>query len=360
MKQLNFSKFHGKKLGELKGQDRLDYIKAVGEFMHDPLTLKFSAENTKRIQAWMATQQIQGWTDKSDFPSGESFYPLLPAINALPIYDEGYKEFFKILDFTNSGKGGFRQFMLENTIDFALVPPGDKANIFNVKGSKEMIDFDKYGAGLEWPKELLEDAEWVQIADILSSFRNAAYQCLAQVHYDVLTYIWDAANPAVKADIAWHAPDPAALANTDATYTANRDIETINDACETIALACRNKGYGITPQSTFVVFTPLQLRGRIRKALGLAMQPFAGSPLNLDYNIRQVTTMMMRVPTTLAAVTDHYVVAYPGARAQSGMRLNLEELTEENIQARSTTQVDWLRFGLGIGDTDQVERCNIA
>jgi hypothetical protein len=57
---------------------------------------------------------------------------------------------------------------------------------------------------------------------------------------------------------------------------------------------------------------------------------------------------------------DHYIVAFPGARAQSGLRLNLEELTEENILALSTTQVDWMRFGCGIGDTDQFERCNIA
>jgi hypothetical protein len=354
------SRFHGKKPTELKDQDKADYFKIVAAFMREPTTLEFSSDNTRRIQSWMAHQQVQGWTDKSDFPSGESFYPMLPAISALPFYDEGFKEFFKVLDFTGSGKGGFRQLLLENTIEFNLVPSGDKAVIYNVKGSKETIDFDKYGAGLEWDKILLEDAEWAQIADILSAFRNAGYQNYAQVHYDALTYIWDAANPAVKADIAWQNPDPAALPNTSETYTANRDIETINNAAGTIALACRDKGYGITPQSTFVVFTPLQLRGRVRRALGLGLQAFAGSPLHLDYNVRQVTTMMMRVPTTGVAVTDHYVVAFPGARAQSGMRLNLEELTEENIQARSTLQVDWMRFGCGIGDTDQVERCNIA
>lgn len=342
-----------------KGQDRTDYFKIIGAYMHEPLTPKFSVENTKRIQAWLVSQQVQGWTDKSDFPSGESFYPLMPAINALPGFDEGWKEFFKVLDFTGSGKAGFRQFMIENTIDFELVPSDGKANIFNVKGTKEMIDFDKYGAGMEWGKDLLEDAEWVQIADVLASFRNAAFRCLALVHYDLMDYIFDAANPAVKADIGWQNPEPAALANTDNVYMANRDAQTINLACQTIALACRDKGYGISPQSQFVVFTPLQLRGRIRRALGQTLQGYS-SPLQLDYNIRQVTTMMLRVPTTAVAVTDHYLVAYAGARAQSGMRLNLEELTEENIQARSTTQVDWLRFGAGIGDTDQIERCNIA
>lgn len=346
--QLNFSKFQGKKLHQLDGQDKIDYMKTVAAFMREPMTAKFSKENTVRIQAWRAVHDAKFWTDKSDFPSGESFYPLLPAISALPFYDEGWKEVFKVLDFTGSGKGGFRQLLLENTLAFDMVPSGGKANIYNIKGSKETIDFDKYGAGLEWDKILIEDAEWAQIADILAAFRNAAYGNYAQVHYDLIEAIWPG-----KADIAWHAPVPAALANTDATYTANRDIQTINEACQTIALACQDKGYGITPQSTFVVLTPLQLRGRVRQALGLALQGFGGSPLHLDYNVRQVTTMML-------TATDQYIVAFPGARAQSGLRMNLEELTEENILARSTTQVDWVRFGAGIGDTDQFERCDIA
>jgi len=341
-------RFQGKRLHLLQGQDRADYTKIVAQFMREPMTAKFSIENKRNVQAWMVANQMQGWTDKSDFPSGESFYPLTPAISALPIFDEGFKEFFKMLDFTNSGKGGFRQLLLENTIAFELVVSGGKANIWNIKGSKETIDFDKYGAGLEWDKILLEDAEWTQIADILAAFRNAAFQNYAEVHYDLME---DAA--ASQADIAWHAPDPAALANTNETYTANRDICTINDACQTIALDCANKGYGITPQSTFLVFTPLQLRGRVRKALGLSLQHYQGSPIFLDYNIRQVTTMMLDT-------VDHYIVAFPGARAQSGMRLNLEELTEENIISRSTTQVDWMRYGAGIGDADQIRRCNIA
>lgn len=347
MMQLNFSKFNGKRLHELKGQDRIDYVRSVAAFMREPLTAKFSIENTRRIQAWRAVHDAKFWTDKSDFPSGESFYPTLPAISALPFYDEGWKEVFKVLDFTGSGKGGFRQLLLENTLQFDLVPSGGKATVYNIKGSKEMIDFDKYGAALEWDKTLLEDAEWAQIADILTAFRNAAFQNYAEVHYDLIEAV-----VAAKAAIAWQAADPAVPA-TDATYNALRDILTINLACQTIALACADKGYGINPQSTFVILTPLQLRGRVRQALGLALQGFGGSPLHLDYNVKQVTTMMLDA-------TDHYIVAFPGARAQSGLRMNLEELTDENILSRSTTQVDWMRFGAGIGDTDQFERCAVS
>lgn len=348
MMKLDFSKLNGKKPSDLNGEERSQFTRTIAKFMSEPLSPEFSRENVARIQAWRAVHDAQFWTDKSDFPSGEEFYPLLPAINQLPFYDEGWKEFFKVLDFTNSGKGGFRQFTLENTIHFDLVPPGDKAVIYNVKGSKEMIDFDKYGAALEWDKTQFEDAEWAQIADMLTSFRNAAYRDLAVAHYGLMEDV-----AAAKAIIAWQAPEPAALAATDATYTANRDVQTINLACQTIALACRDKGYALTPQSTFVVFTPLQLRGRIRKALGLALQGFGGSPLHLDFNIRQATTMLLKT-------TDEYIVVLPGEKAQSGMRMNLEELTEENILARSITQVDWLRYGAGIGDTDQVERCDIS
>lgn len=346
--QTLIKRFQGKKLTKLDGADRVDFVKITAQFMREPMTQKFSRENTARIQAWAATNKIQAWTDKSDFPSGESFYPLLAPISATPFFDEGFKELFKMLDFTGSGKGGFQQLSLENTVEFSLIPSGDKAKIYNITGSKENIMFDKYGAGLEWDKVLMEDAEWTQVADILTAFRSAAYQNYAEIHYDLL-----AAAAVTQADIAWHAPVPAALANTDAAYTANRDIQTINDACQTIAIDCQDKGYGVTPTTQFIVLTPLQLRGRIRQALGLALQGFGGSPLHSDFNIRQVTTMMLDT-------TDHYLVGLPGVKMQSGMRLNLEELTEENILARSTTQVDWMRFGAGIGDADQIRRCDIA
>ena len=349
MLQLNFSSFVGKKLSDLKGKDRINFVRALGAFMGEPRKPEFSLENAANIQAWRARQSGQFWTDKSDFPAADMLYPSVTPISALPFYDEGYKEFFKVLDFTGSGKGGFKQLFLSNTLALEMIPSGAKANIWNISGTSGHVDFDKYGMGLEWDKTLLEDAEWVQFADILAAFRNAAWNGVAQTHYDLMLAVFTAG----KADINWQNPDPAALANTTETYTANRDAQTINNACQTIALALQDKGYGLTPQSTFVVFTPLQLRGRVRKALSLALQPMAGSAPQIDFNIRQVTSLML-------GFTDHYYVAFPGARAQSGLRLNLEELTDENILARSDYMVDWLRFGAAIGDTDQIERCNIA
>lgn len=345
--QLNFSSFNGQRIKDLKGQDRINFVRALGKFLHEPTSQKFSHENNMNIQAWRA-RQSQFWTDKADFPAADMLYPSISPISATPFFDEGYKEFFKMLDFTGGGKGGFKQLYLSNTLALENIPAGAKANIWNISGTSDYVSFDKYGMGLEWDKTLLEDAEWVQFADILTAFRAAAWNGVAQTHYDLML----APFTAGKADIAWQNPEPATLANTVETYTANRDAQTLNLACQTIALALADKGYGLTPTSTFLVFTPLQIRGRVRKALALALQP-ASSALNIDFNIRQVTSMML-------GFTDHYYVCFPGARAQSGLRLNLEELTDENILARSDYMVDWLRFGAVIGDTDQIERCNIA
>ena len=63
--------FQGKKLHQLAGPDKVNFIHIVAQFMREPMTTKFSRENTARIQAWLSTRNIQGWTDKSDFPSGE-------------------------------------------------------------------------------------------------------------------------------------------------------------------------------------------------------------------------------------------------------------------------------------------------
>ena len=210
------------------------------------------------------------------------------------------------------------------------------------------MPFDKYGAGLEWDKIVIEDNEWLQMGNILAAFRAAVFSQYAQVHYNLLEAVF-----AGKGDIAWQVPDPAGLAVSDATYTANRDAQTINLACQTIALACKNKGYNINPRSGFIVLCPLQARARVRRALGLSMQPFNGAEVNLDYNVTQITTMML-------ATTTKYIVCYPKFMLQSGLRLNLEELTDSDILARSNLMVDWMRYGAAVGDIAQVERCAMS
>lgn len=343
IKYLNAHKLSPNKFASWPGDAKVQFTKGLAQFFREPLTDEFRKKNLENIA------KLQHWTDKSDFPASDLLYPLSGTVQASAYYDEGWKEIFDVMDFTGSGKGGFRMLGITSTIANTLVLPGNKAMVYNISGLGAHVDFDKYGAALEWDKVLLEDGEWLQMGHILNAFRNAAYSSMAQTHYNLI----QAPFTAGKVDINWQVPDPAALANTDATYTANRDIQTINLACQTIALATQNHGYGVNPRSTFIVLTPLQLRGRIRKALGLALQAFGTSPLGLDFNVVQITTLM-------SPVTDHYYVMLPKVTMQSGLRLDLEELSETDILARSTVMAEWVRYGAAIGDTDQIERCNIA
>jgi len=288
-------------------------------------------------------QKLQEWTDKSDFPAASILYPTVSKFLQTTQYDEGWRQCFKVLDFANTRKSGFRLLTLANTIVPNLVPAGDKAHVFNITGSTATVAFDKYGAALEWDKTLIEDDEWVQLEDIIFSFRAEMMNHMAQVHYDLLEAAGDA-----KVAITWQLPEPAALANTVETYTANRDSETINLGAQTMLLANRNKGYGVSASSNLILLSPLQLRKRARKALNLLLQAVTNSTTNIDYNITLVTTMML-------TTTNAWRLILPGGKLQTGIRMNLEELKDVDILARSEIQADWMRFGAAVGDSDQIE-----
>jgi hypothetical protein len=154
-----------------------------------------------------------------------------------------------------------------------------------------------------------------------------------------------------KADIGWAAPTPAALANTDPLYTAIRDANTMNMAAQTILLACQAKGYGVSPQNVnFVLLAPLQLRGRVKRALAVAPVVVGGTP-QIDYNFQTVITTML-------TATDHYWVVLPGRKNKGGTRLDLEILSDFDILTRAETTAGWMAFAGAIGDTDQFERCD--
>ena len=75
-------------------------------------------------------QKLQEWTDKSDFPAASELYPLVSKFLQTSQYDEGWRQCFKVLDFANTRKSGFKLLTLSNTIVPNLVPAGDKAHVF--------------------------------------------------------------------------------------------------------------------------------------------------------------------------------------------------------------------------------------
>jgi hypothetical protein len=157
---------------------------------------------------------------------------------------------------------------------------------------------------------------------------------------------------ALKAtDILWQ-PSPDTLAAGTRAYQAQRDAATLNLAAQTILLATQASGYGISAQNvSFVILAPLQLRGRIKRALGVNYDVQGPIPV-IDWNFSTVITSML-------TVTDHYWVILPKRKIVGGDRLNLETYSNFDMLSRTESAAGWMAFAGAVADIAQMERCDI-
>lgn len=330
---------------------RAQLVGALQYFM--ALPDKFIPEKFEENAQFMAQHkeirelhQAQLFTTTADFPT--SILPVIEKFHQAPLYDNGYEAIFDVRDFSGSGRNGFDILDVVSGLTFKKVNPGGKVKVYQMSGTKEHVYFDFYGGALGWHRQLFDDREYWTIEDNAVEFRNKAYQFRASVFYALIEAVGAGAN------VAWQNPDPATLANTDRTYNANRDAQTINLAAQNIILNCANKGYGISAgNANFIVLVPLQLRGRIRKALGVLLDSFAGSDKHVDYSVSMITTTML-------ATTNVYYVILPKRRLKAGYRMDLTMFSDFDILSYSDVVAGWQRYGGAIGDTDQIARCAIS
>lgn len=288
---------------------------------------------------------IQAFATKGDFPA--EVLQILQKFNVSTDYDLGYESIFDIKDFTGTTQSGFKILDVENGLTFSKVKNGEKVKVYKMGGSVATVSFDLYGGALGWSRTLLDDQQYWTMEDTAMAFRNKAYSSRAQAFYDLLDAVSSSQN------LAWQAVTPAGVPNTDKDYEAIRDANTINKACETILLACKDKGYGITPNTQFVISAPIQLKGRITRALVYLQQAFQGSTKRVDYNVTAQFTMMQ-------SASDKYYVVLPKQKMKGGYRMDLKLYGDFDILAYTDLMAGYMRYGGGIGDSNQIQRCSVA
>ena len=303
---------------------------------------------SKKFQEKRKVQRaaMQAFATLQDFPATPK--EVIDKFHEIPLYDNGFEQIFDIRDYSDSRRDGFSIVKTWSGLTFKKVLTGEKLKVYQMSGDKDYVYFDYYGGALNWHRSLFDNQDYWTIEDNAIEFRNEAYRIRAATFYALLETAVNA-----KAIIAIQ-PGDDALATGTRGWTASRDVATMNLAAQTILLACRNKGYGISPNAaTFIVLTPLQLRGRIRLAMQFQQDPFSGSAKHLDYNFQQITTLML-------ASTDQYIVALPKKKLKAGYRMDLTTFTDFDILAFVDTVAGWMAYGGAVGDSDQVERCAIA
>jgi hypothetical protein len=318
-------------------EDRALLIESLGRFLVEP-------RSNPEVIATLA--KIQEFATPQDFPT--SVLQVLDKYHLTTDYDIGWQSIFRQINLMGQRRNGFDISEVQSGLTFDKIPIGEKLLVHKMWGEKAHVFFDIYGGALGWHKTLFDDEEYWTIEDNAIEFRNKAYAKQAQVFYALIEAV-PAAN-----DIAWQAPDPAALAVTDATYTANRDIMTGNAAALRIIKAVANKGYGITAQNAeFIVLVPEDLRGRAQRALNLQQQAFSGSGNLALYRFRIISTTML---TDL----NHAYVILPKIKLQWAERMDLTTFASFDMLSYTEAAAGWMRYGGAIGDTDQIVRCGMA
>lgn len=291
--------------------------------------------------------RMQYFASLADFPATAK--DAIAKYHEIPLYDNGFESVFDIRDFSGSRRDGYSILTVQSGLTFRRVMTGEKLKVYAMSGDKEYVYFDFYGGALGWHRSLFEDQNYWIVEDNAIEFRNEAYRIRAATFYALIEAV-----ATVKATIAWQAPTPAGLPVTDRGYEAIRDANTLNTAAQTILLACANKGYGISPQTvSFIVLAPIQLRGRMKRALDVTLDARSNGEKHIDYNFRLLTTTML-------TATDRYWVILPGKKLTAGYRMELTTFTDFDILSYVDTVAGWMRYGGAVGDTDQLEYCAIA
>lgn len=323
-------------------------VGALQSFMLQPETPDFKAasqafaENGGPISGAMQAN----FATSANFPT--TVLEVLKKYQLTTYFDTAYESVFQMLDMRNSNRNGFEILDVQDTISFALVPEGQKAKLYTMSGEKVTVTLDMYGAGLSWSRRLFDDKEYWTLENNAVAMRNKWFSSKATNHYALIDAVGAGQN------ITWQPVTPAGVPNTDKDYNVIRDINTINLACQTILLAVRNKGYGITPGSQFIILAPVQLKGRLTRALNIVQQPFAASTPLLYYNVSAPLYSLM-----LSSSTVYYVIL-PKQKLIAANRMDFTIYSKFDELSYSDHTVGWGRYGGAIGDSDQIHRCSTS
>ena len=311
---------------------------ALMHFMTDPQ--RKGAEVRTKLRAAM-----QEFTTTGDFPQ-TNLIQILEKFQSLVHFDTGYQEVFDVVDMTGTNQSGYDILDVTEGITFDLKLPGEKIDIYTASGTKVRVFFNYYGAGFGWHINMVHDQEYWQMEDTARAFRNKAFSSKAAAFYALIEAIGAVQN------IPWQLPVDAAFPAPNRLYTAERDVSTINLACQTLFQTNKNKGYNLdNPQTTeFLVVSPLELAQRMSNAQGLHLQAMPSSPKQTIYRWRFILTDMF-------VARNAYYVCIPKEKSKAVDRWDLTFFSQFDITNLVDTQAGWMRYGGAIGDVQQFQRC---
>ncbi len=322
MKNKIFSDY--KKIDLSSQLGRRKFSGALTNFMRKPA----------EIQRKLIEAGVTQFTSQSDF--ADEIKVLIERLHlGLEEVDAGWAQFFDTRDFAGVRSPGFRLRDVQSGLTFSKRPQGGRARIYRVTGTEAFVSFDMYGGGLEFDQAWFDDQEWWLVEDTALEFRSAWYRDKAAVMYGLIGAIAAGYNVAYDA--------------TGATVL-EKDINTINTAAAALLAALKVLKYNVTPSTPLKILSPIQLRGRLQRALAAQYITPAteGAHLKVEYNVTPVYSM--NVLNAGAASTDKWYMAVPGIKNKIGEKMPLTVFADFKAEVYAQTVVGWGRYGAYINE----------
>jgi len=312
-------------------EGRSKIMGAITHFLQQP----------ERVQKKLFEMGVTQFTNTDDF--ADEVRVLIEKWHlGLEEIDNGWAHFFSSRDFSSTRTPGFRVREVSSGLSFTKRPEGGRARIYSITGTEAFVPFDSYGGGLEFDQAWFEDQEWWLVEDTAAEFRSAWYRDKATIMYTLIG--------AVTNDVAYDTGGATAL---------EKDINTLNAAAAALLTAVKALGFNVTANTPLKVLSPIQLRGRLQRALKAQYitPATAGAHLMVEYNITPIYSM--NVLNAGAACTDKWYMGIPGIKNKIGEKMPLTVFSEFKAEAFATTTVGWGRYGAFLND-DQFRRLATA
>ncbi len=258
--------------------------------------------------------------------------------------DAGYLNAFDVRNFQGVGSPGFRVRDVQSGLSFSARGPGGRARIYKITGTEAFAPFDTYGGGLEIDQAWFQDQEWWLVEDTAAEFRAKWYKDKATVMYTLLGSFTSSYNTAY---------------DTAGSTALDKDINTLNAAAAVLLTRLNAAGYAVTLQTPLIVFSPVQLMGRLNRALAAIHlnAGVAGAALKVEYAIRPIYSM--NLVDGGSANTTKWQMCVPGIKNKLGEKMPLTVYADFKAENFVTTTVGWGRYGAYLNET-QMQRLATA
>jgi len=258
--------------------------------------------------------------------------------------DAGYLNAFDVRNFAGVGSPGFRIRDVQSGLTFSARGPGGRARVYKITGTEAFAPFDTYGGGLEIDQAWFQDQEWWLIEDTAAEFRSKWYKSKATIMYTLLGSFTSGNNTAY---------------DTTGATALDKDIITLNTAASVLLTRLNTAGYAVTLQTPVIVFCPVQLMGRLKRALAAVYvnAGVAGASIKVEYAIKPVYSM--NLIDGGAANTTKWQMCVPGIKNKLGEKMPLTVYADFKAENFVTTTVGWGRYGAYLNET-QMQRLATA